>query len=164
MYQLTNDPDLVLRHNDDGTVTTIPKGHRFWDGYQAWLGAGNTPALLPKATAAEMWERIKAERERRKAGGYKVGTQWYHSDADSRIQQLGLLMMGANIPVGLRWKTLDGTFVDMTPTLAQQVFAAAASSDQAIFAVAETHRVAMEASADPAAYDFSTGWPAVFTG
>lgn len=41
-------------------------------------------------------------------------------------------------------------------------FDAAAASDQAIFAVAETHRVAMEASADPASYDYSGGWPKVY--
>ena len=30
------------------------------------------------------------------------------------------------------------------------------------FAVAEQHRIAMESSADPAAYDYSAGWPAVY--
>lgn len=128
-------------------------------GYSS--GVFSTPA---SPTIADMWARIKAERDRRKAGGYKVGTKWYHSDPDSRIQQIGLVMMAANIPAGLRWKTMDGTFVDMTPALAQQVFAAAAASDQAIFTVAETHRAEMEASADPSSYDFSTGWPAVYEG
>lgn len=116
----------------------------------------------PKATPAQMWERIKAERDRRNRGGYKVGTKWFHSDTNSRIQQLGLVMMGTNIPASLQWKTMDGSFVAMTPTLAQQVFAAAAASDQAIFAAAEAHKAAMEASADPASYDFSTGWPLTF--
>lgn len=57
---------------------------------------------------------------------------------------------------------MDGSFVAMTPALAQQVFTAAAASDQAIYAAAETHKAAMEASADPASYDFSTGWPLTF--
>lgn len=92
----------------------------------------------------------------------EVGTKWFHSDQKSRSQQLGLVLLGASIPAGLQWKTMDGTFVTMTQTLAQQVLAAAAASDQAIFAAAEAHRQAMESSADPAAYDFSTGWPKVF--
>lgn len=112
-----------------------------------------------KATA---WGRIKIERERRKAGGVKIGDKWFHSDDASRIQQLGLVMMGAGLPAGLQWKTMDGSFIAMTPALAQQVFTGQAASDQAIFAVAEQHRVAMEASADPAAYDYSTGWPKIF--
>lgn len=109
------------------------------------------------------WEVIKAERDRRTdQGGYKVGTKWFHSDQKSRAQQLGLVLLGASIPANLQWKIMDGTFVTMTQQLAGQVLAAAAASDQAIFAAAEAHRQAMEASADPAAYDFSTGWPKVF--
>ncbi len=111
---------------------------------------------------AQVWGRIKAERDSRKAGGVKVGAKWFHSDDASRIQQLALVMMGAGLPAGLQWKTMDGTFITMTPALAQQVFTGQAASDQTIFAVAEGHRVAMEASADPATYDYSTGWPKIF--
>jgi hypothetical protein len=113
-------------------------------------------------TKAAAWGAIKAERDRRKAGGVKIGAKWFHSDDGSRIQQMGLVMMGASLPAGLQWKTMDGSFITMTPALAQQVFTGQAASDQAIFAVAETHRVAMEASADPATYDHSTGWPKIF--
>lgn len=111
---------------------------------------------------APVWEAIKHERDRRKSGGVKVVIngvdKWFHSDDPSRIQQLGLLMMGANIPANLQWKTMDGSFVTMTQELANQVFQAEAAADQANFANAEVHRVAMEAAANPAAYDFSAGW------
>lgn len=117
----------------------------------------------PKPTAAQVWERIKSERDRRtEQGGYKVGTKWFHSDQKSRSQHLGLVLLGASIPANLQWKTMDGSFVTMTATLAQQVLAAAAASDQAVFTAAETHRVAMEASADPASYDYSGGWPKIY--
>ena len=115
----------------------------------------------PKLTASQVWERIKVERDCRKTGGVKVGAKWFHSDDGSRIQQMALVMMGANLP-SVQWKTMDGSFIAMTPTLAQQIFAAQAASDQAIFAVAEAHRVAMEASENPSAYDYSTGWPETF--
>ena len=123
------------------------------------------PALAPDPAVvkANKWNAIKTERDRRiQQGGYKVGAKWYHSDTFSRTQQMGLVMLGANIQANLQWKTMDGSFVTMTQQLAGQVLAAAAASDQAIFAAAEAHRQAMEASADPAAYDFSTGWPKVF--
>lgn len=123
-------------------------------------------AAIQKPTRAQAiaraWEAIKTERERRKVGGVKIGDKWFHSDDASRIQQLGLVMMGAGLPAGLQWKTMDGSFITMTPSLAQQVFTGQTASDQAIFAVAEQHRVAMEASADPASYDYSTGWPKIF--
>lgn len=110
-----------------------------------------------------MWSAIKAQRDlRTESGGYKVGTKWFHSDQKSRSQQLGLVLLGANIPASLQWKTMDGTFVIMTPQLAGQILGAAAASDQAIFAVAESHLAALEASADPAIYDFSSGWPSMY--
>lgn len=135
----------------------------------AWvvLEAYPEPYVAPLAerqTAA--WERIKAERDRRKYLGVKVGQHWFHSDDTSRIQQLALAMMGAAITAGLQWKTLTKTsvpvFVEMTPALAQGIFTATAASDAAIFAVAEAHRVAMEASNAPESYDISGGWPASF--
>lgn len=134
---------------------------------QQWVVAALTPEQvatnLASARAAK-WEAIKAERDRRKALGVKVGEHWFHSDVDSRIQQVSLYVMGAAIPAGLMWKTLTTTpppvFVAMTPALAQGIFMATAASDAAIFAAAETHRVAMEASATPESYDCTGGWPA----
>lgn len=135
-----------VSQNEDGTYTATPKDRTVTNGM--------------------VWEQIKAERDRRKVGGVKVkvGTtnKWFHSDDASRIQQIGLVMMGTNMPADLQWKTLDGSFVAMTPAVAGNVFAAAAANDQAIFAVAEGHRVALEASADPSTYDFSTGWPKIY--
>lgn len=106
---------------------------------------------------------IKAERDRRtENGGYKVGDKWFHSDQKSRSQQLGLVLIGSSVSAGLQWKTMDGSFVTMTAMLAQQILAAGAASDQTIFAAAEAHKAEMEASPDPASYDFSGGWPATF--
>lgn len=114
------------------------------------------------------WNRIKSERDRlSETGGYKVVVggvdKWFHSDQKSKTQQLGLVLMGAAVSSVPQWKTMDGTFVTMTQTLAGQIFAAAATMDGTLFAVAEAHRTAMLAAPDPAAYDFSGGWPAVYT-
>lgn len=136
----------------------------------------------PAPTLAEVhagkWEAIKAERDRRKAGGVKVGTKWYHTDSDSRIQHIGLLekAKAARAAGGgdttrlqalgqdIKWKTMDGSFIYLTVKHAEDIFAAVIDLDAAAFAAAETHRAAMEASADPAAYDFSAGWPETFGG
>lgn len=120
-----------------------------------------------KASAkASKWLAIKAERDMRKTGGVTVYVdtvpKWFHSDESSRIQQLGLVMMGQNIPANLQWKTMDGTFVTMTPALAQSIFSAVALLDTTAFAKAEWHRQQMEASDTPHLYDFSKGWPTIY--
>jgi hypothetical protein len=113
---------------------------------------------------AQVWDAIKAERDKRvQLGGYQVGDHWYQSDTFSRTQQIGLLLMGANIPEGLQWKTYDNGFVTMTPTLAGQIFAAAAAQDAAHFNAANAHKTAMEAAEDPESYDYSQGWPEIYT-
>lgn len=136
-------------------------------GQRIVTGSAGAPIAIdpPGPTAADMWERIKAERDRRtETGGFQVAGKWYHSDQRSRSQQLGLVLMGAGIPANLQWKTMDGSFITMTPALATQILAAAAASDIAHFQAAETHKAAMEASPTPAAYDYSGGWPAIFEG
>ena len=127
----------------------------------------SVPTLAARQTT--VWNKIAIERDRRKFLGVKVGTVWLQSDADSRTQQLGLVLVGASIPAGLQWKTLsagDGlhnpVYVTMTPALAQAIFAATIASDFAVFAAAEVHRVNMLKVATPEVYDYSTGWPVAF--
>lgn len=154
------DQQNKLHHlDDDAFAHLLPVGCvKITDSEASAIQAPSTEQVK-----SGKWESIKGERDRRtEQGGYKVGTKWFHSDQKSRSQQLGLVLLGANIPAGLQWKTVDGSFVTMTPQLAGQVLAAAAASDQAVFTAAEMHRAAMEASPDPSAYDFSTGWPAIF--
>ena len=111
------------------------------------------------AKVATVTESIKSERDRRKQLGCTVGPHRFHSDDPSRIQQLGLVMMGAGMPAGIKWKTMDGTFADMTPTLAAQIFQAQAARDMALFSACETHIAKARAAVDPLSYDYSAGWP-----
>lgn len=72
------------------------------------------------------------------------------------------MMMGAGIPANLQWKTMSGSFVTMTQTLAGQIFGAVAAFDSAAFINAEVHKAAIQASSDPLNYDYTTGWPACY--
>ncbi len=114
------------------------------------------------AARQQVWEQIKARRDSRKEGGVKVSGKWFHTDAASRVQHLGLRMLGNSIPPGLMWKTMDGSFVEMTPALSAGIFLAVLTQDTQIFAVAEQHRAAVYASEDPFSYDFTLGWPPIF--
>jgi hypothetical protein len=60
------------------------------------------------------------------------------------------------------WKTMSGTFIEMTQSLAQQIFGAVATSDVVIFGVAENHRANVNASSDPNSYNYMVNWPPVY--
>lgn len=123
------------------------------------------PAAPREVLVAQSWAAIQAERDRRmQSGGFMVRGKWFHSDIFSRTQYLGMMQAGQAIAdAGIQWKTMDHSFVPITPELAQEVFAAGCASDPSIFAVAEKHKAAMLESPNPLAYDFSGGWPVCFT-
>lgn len=135
---------------------------------------------LRKPNAARVWESIQDVRDRRKSGGIKVAVggcdKWFHSDTDSRIQHLGLkdkardlILAGAAMDDKLtifdqpvKWKTMDGSFVDISAQIAFDIVAAVGDLDAKLFVIAEAHKAAMQLSADPSSYDFSAGWPKGF--
>lgn len=111
-----------------------------------------------------VWLAIQEERTRRQAGGVFIqsANKWFHSDQTSRIQQLGLVMMGANMPANINWKTMDGSFVIMTPALAVSIFNASATLDMTAFGVAEQHRANLMSSPTPETYNYLSFWPAIY--
>jgi hypothetical protein len=57
---------------------------------------------------------------------------------------------------------MDGSFVAMTSTLAQQIFAAAGVQDTSTFAVAQ--QAIAQAQANPGAFNMAAiPWPAIYT-
>lgn len=119
---------------------------------------GNSNVLLQSDftlidSEAQRWNKIKQLRDSYiQTAGYKVNNDWFHSDTFSRTQQIGLVLLGNNIPAGLKWKTMQGTFVDMTPALAIAIFNAAAVSDTASFSHAELLK-------NNTSLDINSGWP-----
>lgn len=91
---------------------------------------------------ATRWERLKQIREELTLnGGVFVAGKWFHTDVHSKQQQMALMMLGAALPAGLMWKTMDGSFIPMTPEVVQQLFVAQVQREQTIFAVAEAKRL-----------------------
>lgn len=122
----------------------------------------NGVVSIPSKTADEIWTLIKSYRDNLiQNGGYLASGKWFHSDTLSRTQQMGLVMMGASVPA-VQWKTMDGTFITMTQTLAGQIFAAAAMQDQALFSHAELLHATVLAAEDPNSVDITAGWPSTY--
>ena len=171
IYQLTNST-TIIRLADMASIPDDPRNCDY-QVYLAWLAEGNIPDPVPvppipplppiEQRQATKWQEIKDYRDMlTQTGGYKVDTKWYHSDTFSRTQQMGMVMMGANMPEGIMWKTMDGSFIEMTPLLALRIFNAAALSDQAMFTAAETHKTTMMTLEHPEDYDITKNWPEVF--
>jgi hypothetical protein len=157
-YSVINNPANYKYDGTEFIYSPQPSIYHSTDAAGNWYFDNN---LLEEAKKY-MWNKIKEKRDNRKSGGVKIGTKWFHTDSESRIQQLGLVLMGANIPANLNWKTLDGSFVIMTQSLAVQLFQAIGYFDTVSFAVAEQHKANMNASADPYNYDFSQDWPLIY--
>ncbi len=151
---------------NDSTVSILPVGATLLtdDQWNNRPGKADTSSLEEKRLL--VWEKIKAKRDKTELSGVKINVsgvdKWIHSTTASRIQHLGLNMLGANIPNGLQWKTMDGSFVTMTQELASQIFQAITLLDISVFANAEAHKAALYESNDPYNYDFSTGWGEAF--
>lgn len=124
------------------------------------LTAEQITANLGALKAAKV-TAIKTERDRRKFNGVFTNNKWIHSDTYSRTQWLGMVMMGANLPV-IEWTTMDGTTISTTPTLAQAVFQGTATLDATLFAYAKSLAIAVNESTDPNSIDITTGWPVTF--
>lgn len=136
------------------------------------------PQLTNAQIKAKKWEEIKFKRDAVSFGGVKIGAHCFHSDESSKTKYLGLIRKADSVIASggstnsniqyngndIPWKTLDDGFVLMTVELAYSIFDAVVGLEFVAFAVANSHRVAMEASEDPAEYDFSAGWPETFGG
>jgi hypothetical protein len=128
------------------------------------------------ALKAARWEEIKQHRDKRELAGFQLGERWFHSDVTSQIKYLGLkdnardvLAAGGSLddPIMLggqqiTWHSLDNVDVPVTARLAFDLVASVKLLQGTVFTLAKQHRAAMEASAAPASYDFSAGWPAIY--
>jgi hypothetical protein len=114
------------------------------------------------------WMQIKARRDAGKSGGFKLGERWFHSDEPSRAQY-GVLLTTAvekSLPttwvLDPEWKDMRGIKAPMTVADLRGIRDVGLMVEATLFYNAERHRAAMEASDDPATYDFTTGWPPIY--
>lgn len=133
-----------------------------WDGTQ-WQIDPECAARLKAEQQDEMWERIKAKRYDNLRHGVFVKSvgKWFHTNDESRTQYI-LLRTMKELPVGLRWKTMENDFVLMTRELLDEMTTQMVLDEQADFANAERHKAAMLKAKNPLEYDYSDGWTANF--
>lgn len=125
----------------------------------------------------QVWERIKAERDRRLfEGGILSDGRWFHSDTDSKLMYLrmeqqadAILAAGGSSDdpilvdgIQQQWKLMDNSFCAMTVGIIKQLGVDAEIQVARVFRAAEQHRLAMLESDAPQDYDFTGGWPLTY--
>ena len=142
------------------TIEPPPSSLHTWDG-KAWVLDKAAAQARKAAQQDEMWERIKAKRYDNLRHGVFVKSvgKWFHTNDESRTQYI-LLRTMKELPVGLRWKTMENDFVLMTRELLDEMTTQMVLDEQADFANAERHKAAMLKAENPLEYDYSGGWTA----
>lgn len=149
------------------------------DGFTA-VDSVAQAAIVANALAVERaakWEEVKALRTIKLNGGFEHGDHWYHSDTVSKTEFLGLKLkaletmiasgdMDANIQIDgtdTKVKTIDNGYMTVTGNKILAIVAAAEVQTKKNYTTAATHEYFLSISATPSTYDYSTGWPTVYS-
>ena len=156
LYEAINKGCII---DKDLNISEPPPGPFYTFNGKNWILDKVTLKENIKEQRSNIWEAIKAKRsEKIQAGVYLPKTdKWFHTDGESRIRYLALMTLPL-VPEGLRWKTMDNTWIPITKKILLELMSAVMIHEQRNFEVAELHKVAMEKLDDPSSYDFSTGW------
>ncbi|EPE8323943.1 DUF4376 domain-containing protein [Escherichia albertii] len=108
-------------------------------------------------------ENIKKHRDSITYDYIIIDSDHFHSDANSRIQQISLTKLGNEnqIPVGVMWQTKNNGLIPLTNEIASKFEIVTIDHDMRLFANAQRHIAAVETLGDIQAvldYDYSTGW------
>lgn len=152
-----------------------------WDNPADIISKETLDGLSLVTIKNSMWEKIKEYRDSRKFKGIYVSGKWFHNDADSRTQWLGLkdkardvlaaggtteTVLSINHPVygvvPINWNTMDNSAIPVTVQLAIDVVSKTGDADGILYGIALYHKSLLYASSTPETYDYTVGWPAVY--
>ena len=159
--------DKVGELPDELTFTPREQEHQTWDAKaKAWALLPAVAAQIKAEQQDEMWGRIKQKRyDSLHHGVYAESVdKWLQTDEASRLQYLALalesIMGGFKNPIN--WKTMDNSFLPLTPELLREIMQVMHDNEQANFANAEKHKAAMLKAENPLEYDYSGGWTEIY--
>ena len=134
-----------------------------WDG-EKWHIDPECAARLKAEQQDEMWERIKDKRyDNLRHGVYaKSIGKWFQTDDATRLQYLALALesVTGGFKKPIKWKTMDNSFLMLTPELLREIMQTMHDDEEADFINAEKHKAAMLKAENPLEYDYSDGWTA----
>ena len=149
------------------TPTPRENVHQTWDAKaKAWVLLPAVAAQIKAEQQDEVWERIKAKRyDNLRHGVYaKSVGKWFQTDDATRLQYLALALesVTGGFKKPINWKTMDNSFLMLTPELLREIMQTMHDDEEADFINAEKHKAAMLQAENPLEYDYSDGWTANF--
>ena len=114
----------------------------------------------------EKWDQIKEIRTFKMSDGVFIQSigKWFHTDLYSKQQIQALVVTNLiGIYKTTAWKTLDNTYVQLTPMLLLQVFGAMLENESRLFDIGKLHYESLYTSSDPVNYDPASQWPTTFS-
>lgn len=116
-----------------------------------------TPADARSAAAADLRERIKARRDEAMNAGISIGGMPVATDDTSQNRLSGAALSAFMDPAySLRWKTSDGSFIDLDAAQVIAIATAVRAHVQACFSHEADLLAAINADGSP---DIDAGWP-----
>ncbi|APY57195.1 hypothetical protein LFZ8_21510 [Salmonella enterica subsp. enterica serovar Djakarta str. S-1087] len=144
-------------------ITAPPPGNFYKLEKDEWVFDESQMLAVLSSVKKGKIQQIKAHRDDVTADYIVIDGNHFHSDANSRIQQMSLTRMGQakQIPAGLMWRTKNNGLIELTNDIAAQFESVTMDHDMRLFANAQRHIAAVEALEDIEAvldYNYSSGW------
>lgn len=148
---------------DRAFITNLPPGECYRLNGNTWVYDAASFAIVLDNAKSRVKQAIKVQRDTVTADYIVIDGNHFHSDANSRIQQMSLTRMGQakQIPAGLMWQTKNNGLTELTNEIAAQFETVTMDHDMRLFANAQRHIAAVEALGDIQEvldYDYSSGW------
>lgn len=144
-------------------ITTPPPGNFYKLVKGEWIFDESQMLSVLSSVKKAKIQQVKTQRDAITADYIIIDGNHFHSDANSRIQQMSLTRMGQakQVPEGLMWQTKNNGLIALTNDIAAQFEAVTMEHDMRLFANAQRHIAAVEALEEIQAaldYDYSAGW------
>lgn len=168
-YQTSDGAAVVIEQvgelPDGLTFAPRENEHQTWDAKaKSWVLPPAVAAQIKEQQQDEMWERIKDKRyDNLRHGVYaKSVGKWFQTDDATRLQYLALALesVTGGFKKPINWKTMDNSFLMLTPELLREIMQTMHDDEEADFINAEKHKAAMLKAENPLEYDYSGGWTA----
>lgn len=141
-----------------GTLTTQADGKTSTKGITPQRLEVIYRTNMQNAYMAGRWQELQ---DNRAAMPYaKSVGKWFQTDDATRLQYLALALesVTGGFKKPINWKTMDNSFLQLTPELLREIMQTMHDDEQADFANAEKHKAAMLKAENPLEYDYSGGW------